>query len=116
MKTPFLKHISEIPLEIAHGGTGARKVLLSKNDTISQHLEAVTKWFLKPGNIFDWHQHINIDEFWIVLQGEWIIEYEDGTIFEYKTDDIIYNPENLKHKITAQGTQESIYYFIRITA
>ena len=43
MKSPFLKHISEIPLEIAHGGTGARQVLLSQNDTISQHLEAVTK-------------------------------------------------------------------------
>jgi hypothetical protein len=29
MKTPFLKNISEIPLEVAHEGMGARQVLLS---------------------------------------------------------------------------------------
>jgi mannose-6-phosphate isomerase-like protein (cupin superfamily) len=110
------KHIPQIPLEIAHGGTGARQLLLSQNDGVSKNLEAVTKWFLKPGNIFDWHQHIAVDEFWIVLQGEGKIEYEDGTIFEYKADDLIYNPANLKHKITASGIQESIYYFVRINA
>ena len=113
---PFIKHVSEIPMEIAHGGTGARQVLLSQNDAISKNLEALTKGFLKPGNIYDWHLHIGVDEFCVVIQGEGKIEYEDGTIFQYKADDIIYNPENLKHKITAQGTQESSYYFVRINA
>jgi mannose-6-phosphate isomerase-like protein (cupin superfamily) len=114
MKTPFLKNISEIPLEVAHEGMGARQVLLSWKDIISSQLEVVTKGFLKYGHVFDWHNHIWVDEIWIVLQWEWIIEYENGTIFHYKKDDLIYNPENLKHKITATGKQKSIYYFIRL--
>lgn len=47
MKAPFIKHISEIPVEKAHGGSGARQVLLSMQDEISQNLEAVTKGFLE---------------------------------------------------------------------
>lgn len=50
---------------------------------------------------------------WIVLAGTGIVEYKDGSVFEYKKDDIIYNPANLPHKITAQGSEISEYYFIR---
>lgn len=114
MKIPFIKNIENIPLEPAHDGSGSRQVLLSQKNNISSQIEAMTKWFLKPWFCYDWHNHIAIDEIWIVLQWSWYIEYEDGTKFQYKKDDIIYNPSNLKHKIVAEWKEESVYYFIRV--
>lgn len=116
MKKPFTKNIGEIIEEGAHDGSGSRKLLLSQVDDVSQQLEAVTKGFLEPGSVFDWHQHENVDEFWIVISGRGYIEYKDGTIFQYKKDDVIYNPANLGHKIVAEGDKTSEYYFVRINA
>lgn len=56
----------------------------------------------------------NIDEFFIVLQGNGIVEFEDGAIIEYKNDDLVYMPAPMKHKITNTGATENIFYFIRI--
>ena len=68
MSVFFTKNISEIPLEIAHGGTGSRKLLLSAIDPISSNIEAMTKGFLPVGSSFDWHEHIDTDEVCLVLQ------------------------------------------------
>ena len=114
MKKPFKKHIPQIETEGAHGGTGRRQLLISSADEISPNIEAATKGFLSPGGIFDWHNHDNIDEFFIVLQGTGRVDFEDGTAIEYKEDDFIYMPHPMKHKITNTGPIENQFYFFRV--
>ena len=113
-RKPFRKKIEDITTEQAHLGSGSRKLIVSNNDDISPNIEAVTKGFLDPGRIFDWHQHVGIDEFWIVIQGSGFIEYKNGERFEYSVGDFIYNPADLEHKIEATGEVTSQFYFVRI--
>ena len=114
MRKPFIKHLPEISIEAAHSGSGKRQLLLSKQDAVSSQLEAMTKGYLEPGGVFDWHQHENIDEFFLILKGTGLIKYADGTTFEYKPDDLIYSPSNLDHKITNTGTETNEFFFIRL--
>ncbi len=111
-KKSFKKNISEILVEEAHGGSGKRQLILSKEDLISSQLHAMTKGFLIANGCFDWHEHENIDEFFLVIKGTGVVEFEDSTISEYKVEDIVYMPSNMKHKITAK--EDSEFYFIRI--
>ena len=74
----------------------------------------MTKGFLTSQGVFDWHNHDDIDEFFIVLQGTGIVEFEDGKEIEYKEDDLIYMPAPMKHKITNTGNIDNIFYFVRI--
>jgi len=76
------KNISDIPIEQAHGGLGARQILVKSEELITKNFEAMTKGFLEAGKIFDWHEHTNIDEFFIVVKGnrkfywlEEVVEY-----------------------------------------
>lgn len=108
-------NIKDIPIEEAHGGSGSRQVLVKPEHITSQYLEAVTKGFLKPGNIFDWHTHQDTDEIFIVLKGEGKYYCEDEST-DYKEGDVITTPANLKHKIEAGGAEENEYYFIRVKA
>ena len=108
-------HIKDIPIEEAHGGSGARQVLVKPEHVSSQFMEAVTKGFLKSGSIFDWHFHQDTDEIFIVLKGEGKY-YCEEEVTDYKVGDVMITPANLKHKIKALGTEESEYYFIRIKA
>ncbi len=108
-------NIKDIPIEEAHGGSGAGQVLVKPEHITSQYLEAVTKGFLKAGKIFDWHIHQDTDEIFIVLKGEGKYYCEDQ-ITKYKEGDVMITPANLKHKIEAGGTIENEYYFIRIKA
>ena len=114
MKKPFKKEIGKIEIEGAHGGAGRRQSLLSATDDISPNIAAATKGFLAEGGIFDWHDHGDIDEFFIVLQGTGIVEFEDGSKIEYKEDDLVYMPAPMKHKITNTGDTENIFYFVRV--
>ena len=111
---PIKKSLSDIAVEQAHGGSGSRQVLFSKTDHVSSHFEAWTKGFLPAGAAYDRHHHDGIDEFWIVLQGQGYIEYKDGTKFDYKPGDVVYNPANLDHTIQNTGKTESEFYFIRL--
>ena len=72
----------------------------------------MTKGFLVAGGFFDWHNHEDIDEFFLVIKGYGIIEFEDGIKFEYKNEDLIYTPADVKHKITAR--EDSEFIFIRL--
>lgn len=108
-------NIKEIPVEQAHGGSGSRQVLVKPENVSSRYFEAVTKGFLKPGNIFDWHTHQDTDEIFIVLKGQGKFYCEDK-VTNYKIDDVIVVPGNLKHKIEAGGKLTSEYYFIRVKA
>ena len=114
MRKPFKKHLEDISVEQAHGGSGSRQLLLSKNDQISSQLEAMTKGYLESGSSFDWHKHDNIDEFFFILKGTGVIEYEDGTKLEYQPDDLIYSPSNLNHKVTNTGQDTNEFLFIRL--
>ena len=115
-RLPFIKHISEIPVEGAHGGSGSRQLLLSPSDPVSPKFQAMTKGFLPAGAIFDWHDHDKIDEFFLVLRGTGCIEFETGVKMDYKPDDLIYVPSNTKHRIENTGSVENEFYFIRLDA
>lgn len=106
-------NIRDIPVEEAHNGSGSRQVLVKPEQVTSKYLEAVTKGFLKPGAVFDWHSHENTDETFIVLKGNGKFFCEDELI-EYAEGDVIIVPGNLKHKIEAEGNETSEYYFIRV--
>lgn len=114
MRKPFIKSIDNLPLEDAHGGSGTRRLLLSAKDPISRHLQAMAKGYLPPKGVFDWHQHENIDEFFIVLQGQGKIDFQGGLTFDYQENDLIYIPANLSHRIENTGGIQNEFYFIRM--
>jgi len=115
MKKPIKKSLTEISIEGAHGNSGSRQLLFSTNDDLeSKNFTAMTKGFLPKGAIFDWHDHPEEDEFFIVLSGKGIIEYEDSTVFEYNAGDVIYNPAKNKHRIVNTGENDNVFYFIRV--
>lgn len=111
---PIKKSLKDIALEQAHGGAGSRQVIFSKADTVSSQFEAWTKGFLPTGKSYEWHQHDNVDEFFLVLSGSGFIEYQDGTRFDYQSGDTIYNPAGLSHRIENTGSDESTFYFFRL--
>lgn len=108
-------NINEIPKEAAHGGSGARQVLVAPQDVNSPYMKAITKGFLPSGSSYDWHFHQDTDEVFIVLKGEGKY-YCEEEITNYKVGDVMITPGNLKHKIEALGSVESEFYFIRIKA
>ncbi|MDE2026377.1 MAG: cupin domain-containing protein [Patescibacteria group bacterium] len=110
-------HLSQIPIEEAHGGSGARQMLIKPEFLTTPHLEAITKGYLSVGKMFDWHNHIETDEIFIVTQGNgkfYYKEQEREHFFDYKPDDVIIAPANLFHKIVAEGTEETQGFFFRI--
>lgn len=109
------QHIKDIPKEEAHGGSGTRQMLVKPEHVASPYMEAITKGFLKPGSIFDWHAHQDTDEICIVLKGTGKYYCEDE-ITDYAEGDVMTTPANLPHKIEAGGTEENEYYFIRVKA
>lgn len=114
MNNPIKKSLKEITREGAHGGSGGRQVIFSKGENITENLEAWTKGFLPVGSKFDWHDHIGVDEFFIILKGKGYIEFEDGTKYDYSEGDIFYNPAGLKHIIVNTDIIENEFFFIRI--
>lgn len=114
MRKPFVKHLNAINIESAHGGSGRRQLMLSKDDSISSQMEAMTKGFLASKGVFDWHNHKDIDEFFLVTKGTGLIQFEDGTKMEYIKDDLIYIPSNVKHRIENTGEIENEFFFIRL--
>ncbi|MCC7570227.1 cupin domain-containing protein [Candidatus Micrarchaeota archaeon] len=116
MRKPFKKHLNAIDIESAHGGSGRRQLLLSKNDFISSQMEAMTKGFLAPKGVFDWHAHKDVDEFFLVTKGIGLIQFEDGTEMNYAKDDLIYIPSNIKHRIENTGEEESEFFFVRLNS
>lgn len=103
--------LSEIPHEDAHGGSGSRQMLLDGSLDLSPNWEAVTKGFLPAGQMFDWHEHKDIDEMWIVTKGEGKFYCEDQQT-DYKAGDVITVIANTQHKIVADTDSEG--FFIRV--
>ena len=105
--------LRDVPVEEAHGGSGARQMLVKPESVSSKHWDAVTKGFLKSGSCFDWHSHQDIDEVFIVLQGKGLYHCEGETV-TYEEGDVFITHGNVEHKIEAQGPEESQFYFIRV--
>ena len=107
------QNINNVPIEQAHGGSGSRQLLVTQDKLTSPYFEAFTKGFLEAGKTFDWHQHTDIDEIYIVLKGNGKF-YCENEIVDYNVGDIITVPANTQHKIEALGNETNEYYFFRI--
>lgn len=113
MKHFQIKNLSNIPLEGTHDLPDSRQTLATKDDLVTDNIDAMTKGILKPGQLWDWHQHDLYDELGVVLQGEGIFYWEDEKV-SYKKDDVIIIPAKTKHKFEATGAEVSEFYFVRI--
>ena len=108
-----IKNIREIPLEGTHDLPDSRQTLATKEDLVTDNIDAMTKGYLKPGEYWDWHSHDEHDELGIVLQGTGKFYWEDE-IAEYKPEDVIVIPAKSKHKFEAIGGITNEFYFVRI--
>ena len=104
---------SEIEKEVAHGGSGARKVYATNNHIKSQYFDAMTYGYLPAGNSFDWHEHKYIEEIMVVVKGSGAV-YDDERNYSYEPGDVFIYPTNTKHKITNNSDEEHVMMFVRI--
>jgi len=50
---------------------------------------------------FVWHEHDDTDEVFVVLEGEMVIEFRDGSV-EMKAGEMFVIPKNIEHKPVAE--------------
>lgn len=113
MKPIQVKKISQIPFEGTHSLPNSRQTLATKEDLITNNIDALTKGILPPGEIWDWHEHEEYDELCIVLEGQGNFVWGDEK-HGYQKDDVIIIPAGNRHKIEAVGDKNSEFYFVRI--
>src|SRR2546422_8547728 len=100
----IIKRLStEIPIEAAHGGSGARKIYATPEHVNSIHFEMMTHGFLPAGQVFDWHDHRDTEEIMVVLKGAGVVSDEDGD-YSYSAGDVFVFPANIRHKIANNST------------
>ena len=104
---------STIQKEEAHGGSGARKVYASPDHLKSTHFEMMTHGYLPAGQIFDWHDHQDVEEIMVVLKGEGVVSDEDGE-YPYAPGDVFVFPANTQHKIENKSQEEHEMVFVRV--
>lgn len=113
MKRFQIKSIKDIPFETIHDVPKSRKTLVTKDDLVTDNIDAFTQGFLQSGQRWDWHEHEQYDEMGIVLKGEGKFYCKDE-VARYKQDDLIIIPANSRHKFEATGNITSEFYFVRI--
>lgn len=91
----------------------SRQTLATKDDLVTDNIDALTKGILPSGSIWDWHEHVEYDELCIVLAGKGTF-YWDNETHDYENEDVIIIPAGTKHKIEALGDTSSEFYFVRI--
>ena len=106
-------NISKVPFEEIHNTPGSQQTLATKDDLITNNIDALTKGTLSPGDKWDWHEHDMYDEVGIVLKGTGKFFWQNE-IVEYKPEDVIIIPADSLHKFEAGGKAPSEFYFIRI--
>jgi quercetin dioxygenase-like cupin family protein len=106
-------NISQVPFEGIHNTPQSRQTLVTKDDLVTNNIDALTKGTLKPGEVWDWHRHEEYDEMGIVLKGVGKFYFNDEFV-DYKPEDVIIIPANTTHKFEALGEQNSEFYLIRI--
>lgn len=113
MKQVQIRKISEIPFEGTHSLPNSRKTLATKEDLVTNNIDALTKGILPSDEMWDWHEHIQYDELCIVIAGNGIFYWGNETR-HYEVEDVIIIPAGTKHKIEALGDSNSEFYFVRI--
>ena len=103
----------EIIKEEAHGGSGARKIYASPDHLKSLHFEMMTHGYLPSGKTFDWHDHIDVEEIMVVVQGQGEVHDLDG-VYDYEPGDVFVFPANTKHKIHNPSQNEHEMIFVRV--
>ena len=116
MRSPFIFNIDEVAIERAHGGSGSRQVLVSKDDDVSPYMEAMTKGFLPAGAVWDWQTHSGIDEFFLALRGQGTIEFRGAPQIDFVADDLVYIPAEVEHRILNTGAEVAEFYFVRLAS
>jgi len=106
-------NIAQVPFEEIHNTPGSRQTLATKEDLITNNIDALTKGTLKPSEKWDWHKHELYDELGIVLKGQGKFYWKDEVV-NYKPEDVIIIPANSTHKFVAEGTTVSEFYLVRI--
>ncbi len=104
---------SEIPKEPAHGGSGSRKVYAAPEHLASTHFEAMTHGWIPAGQMYDWHDHKDIEEIMVVVKGEGEVHDEDG-VYLYAPGDVFIFPANTLHKIHNPTDYEHEMIFVRV--
>lgn len=107
----LIRNIKNIPLEGTHSLPNSRQTLVTKDDVVSNNLDALTKGILAKDKVWDWHSHDIHDELCIVIKGTGKF-YWEGKFVDYKPEDVIAIPAKSKHKIEA--LEDSEFYFVRI--
>jgi len=103
----------DIKLEVAHGGSGSRKVYAAPEHLHSTHFEMMTQGFLPAGKTFDWHDHKDIEEIMVVISGQGIV-YDDDGDYEYSSGDVFVFPANTMHKIHNPTNDQHEMIFVRV--
>ena len=110
-----VKNISDIELEGTHALPNSRQTLLTNEEIATDNFHAFTKGILPSGKVWDWHEHDEIFEFFVVIQGSGEIFFQDDTIHAYTKGDVISINPGFKHKIVAGGNEASEFYFVRVS-
>lgn len=113
MKNVQIRKISQVPFEGTHSLPNSRQTLATKDDLVTDNIDALTKGILPPGSIWDWHEHADYDELCIVLSGRGEFTWENQS-HAYQKEDVFIIPAGNKHKIEALGNSNSELYFVRI--
>jgi quercetin dioxygenase-like cupin family protein len=107
--------VNTIKEEGTHDNAGLRRKLLDGMTLNNLNLDIFAIDYLEPGKYFDWHEHIDMDEFALVLEGEGEVLYGDSGEKEvYKSGDVIVIPPNTYHRIEAYGGSLNRMIFLRI--
>jgi mannose-6-phosphate isomerase-like protein (cupin superfamily) len=109
----IVKHATDVALEEAHGGAGSRRLYIDDRQTPSERVQGMTQGWLPPNGVFDWHDHINIEEVMFVIKGTGTVEDEQRS-YTYETGTVAIFPEGVRHKITNTSNDVNEFVFIRI--
>lgn len=104
---------NSIHKETAHGGSGSRKVYASTEQLDSPHFDAMTHGWIPAGNMYDWHEHTDIEEIMVVIHGNGEVHDEDG-VYDYAPGDVFVFPANTQHKIYNPTNEEHEMIFVRV--
>lgn len=107
------REAKDIELGEAHGGAGTRKVFASQEHLKSNHFEAMTHGYMPAGKCYDWHEHKDIEEIMVVLEGVGNVYDEDGK-YKYAPGDVFIFPANTQHKIDNPTKTENEILFVRV--
>lgn len=102
----LIKHLSEISAVVTSHGVGEKKVLVANTDTFTNITQiAVTK--LKVGEIATAHSHPDMEEWFLIREGE--IDFViDRVTYHCHKDDFVTIPVGSSHELHALSDSEIV--------